>query len=872
MGDIPAVQPELIVANNFKVLISHNWDHKEADETLDAFVEALAMKLRKLPAKYNQYFSVELLYDRMGAMHPHASYGDQIDPLCDKSDMAVFIMSNGWPLSSACRQEAANFEARGMKDGKLPFFAVQLCDRRHELPDAYSKLPSYPEHVAREFDGSSNLLEIWEAPISKRDRFVAVIRDAICDYLMTLEGPRTPPSGPGSKGANRRLAREQLRQATFSPDVPEDKRISNYLTADIGDDSKIIDEKGLPAVDTIVDWSADPDAQSRLLVLLGGFGMGKTTTVQLVHEALRTKMEHGDGPTPIYLDFRRLIPTAEEGKPLNASLSDIIHATLHSDVAAKIGGKDVIDLIRNTSCLVIFDGLDEIGNKIGRDYAAQLYRQFLDLIPASASALEAKGEPPDWQACPTRLILTCRTHFFRSLKEQNALLNGSHRRASLSSHKHGNGFLTYYMAPLRPDQIKSLFLNHLGPDLGNKTFALIQTIHDLPGLATRPIMARFISEVAGQLVELHSAGSTINIATIYEELFEQGLARDAEKRPLLNTQDRRELLISLAEHLHCEGLGAQPADSLEKWFDRFALNHDGIKLLLAGSSTRTRDLLHTELENASFLVRGSDDVFSFAHTSYYEYFLAEAITNAPDDTDFARFAKRPMSAETYEFIAAIAQRDDREAFTIQRWQKVLCSDAEITLRKLAFDILSNLRAEVFPQGANLSDFDLRKFEFSKGQLLRQIDFTGAQLNGIEMSNVSFENCQMDQANFANAVLDRVCISNAIGTPVGLLSARGDQAILPEDWRQLIQNRDAYWLDQKTYRGSHIATTLKVTSVAFSPDGTRVLTGSNDRSARLWDAATGAQKIALFALPDSLAVLGQDMRVQQNGANFWKYVN
>jgi WD40 repeat protein len=30
----------------------------------------------------------------------------------------------------------------------------------------------------------------------------------------------------------------------------------------------------------------------------------------------------------------------------------------------------------------------------------------------------------------------------------------------------------------------------------------------------------------------------------------------------------------------------------------------------------------------------------------------------------------------------------------------------------------------------------------------------------------------------------------------------------------------------------------VTAVAYSPDGTRVLTGSQDKTARLWDAATG----------------------------------
>ena len=32
----------------------------------------------------------------------------------------------------------------------------------------------------------------------------------------------------------------------------------------------------------------------------------------------------------------------------------------------------------------------------------------------------------------------------------------------------------------------------------------------------------------------------------------------------------------------------------------------------------------------------------------------------------------------------------------------------------------------------------------------------------------------------------------------------------------------------------------VTSVAFSPDGKRILTGSDDKTARVWDAETGTR--------------------------------
>src|SRR5262249_23512341 len=53
-----------------------------------------------------------------------------------------------------------------------------------------------------------------------------------------------------------------------------------------------------------------------------------------------------------------------------------------------------------------------------------------------------------------------------------------------------------------------------------------------------------------------------------------------------------------------------------------------------------------------------------------------------------------------------------------------------------------------------------------------------------------------------------------------------------------------WLRETPLRATLMGHSDAISSVAFSPDGQRVLTGSYDTTARVWDATTGQQKAAL----------------------------
>ena len=258
-----------------------------------------------------------------------------------------------------------------------------------------------------------------------------------------------------------------LRRREIELDTPAQKLVNAKMLEDKGDDMHEAGDDGVSAVQTLYDWAVDPNAKHRTVVLLGGFGMGKTTTVQMLHERLYQEAhKNRDVPVPIYLDFRRLIPETEHGKALIINRGTLIARALHPDVVSAIGSGKIIDVIRNENCVVIFDGLDEVGNRIGREHATQLYRQFLEIIPAEIQADEAKSGEVDWVKCKTRLVVTCRTHFFRTLREQNSMLCGAHRGISISRSGKSNhaipGTRLYYMAPLSLEQIEELFTKYLG--------------------------------------------------------------------------------------------------------------------------------------------------------------------------------------------------------------------------------------------------------------------------------------------------------------------------------------------------------------------------------------------------------------------------
>ena len=837
-----------IAIPTYQIMISHGWEGGAVDDILKQFVNKLKDKLENLPQRFRDQFSVRVWIDYED-IHSRSTFEEQADQACENSDFAVFITNDKWFNSEPCKREYQHFAKRRLPDGVRPFLLIQLSGDPADQDAEFRSQPCLPLWWERKCKGSDELkfktlLELWEnGNEADKDAFTTYVRKEICEHLKEFEGPVTDPEPSGQR---RSISAPRLRDIDFTKasmfhDIPQEQTIeTKFLSEDKNNpDEREAAENSIPALPYLEDWAKDPAAKHRVLAILGGFGMGKTVIVQRLADKL---FRDGNGPTPIYLDFRRLIPTANPGQPIRSELSDIILQTIGGEAAKRINAEKLIAMIRSEPCVVILDGLDEIGNRIGRDHAAALYRQLLELIPRAAWQADSQNEgTPDWEACPTRLIITCRTHFFRSLAEEQstfALSDRGDRRLRASIH-------TLHMAPLTMEAIEELFIKSLGEEEGQRTLQTIQKIHDLPGLARRPIMARYISEIAGSLLLRHQAGAVINIATIYEELFNRGLERDSEKRQALTSSDRVDILKALALHLHAQGAQTMDIASLEGWFDRFAANHPGIELILKSGGIGARGLLQTELRNASFLVRIHDDRFVFAHTSFFEYFLGLALRDAVLAGNVSALANHPLSRETIEFcFAAVKQKNREEEFDRALIGRITSDDPRED-RALIWRLIQFEGSEVVapPSGANLSRLDLRDLRLKPGVVWQGINLEHAVLTGLKAHDITFRNVAFENAFIGDAQFEDCRFIHCSGRTHGGTSARLWQGHCDAASASIFEDTLFRWPSEEgsslpiQINGGH---SNRITSVAFALDGATLLTGSNDGTVRLWDTETGAE--------------------------------
>ena len=614
------------------------------------------------------------------------------------------------------------------------------------------------------------------------------------------------------------------------------------------------------AVERLVSWACGSDDEhSPMCALLGDLGTGKTTTTVLATQRLLELRKAGEQvPLPIYFDLRDLSPTALKDFGLRTLLTQLLAKASLSNVTVD----NILTTIQDEHTLIVFDGLDEVLVHLTPGDGQRLTRSLLEVLD-----LDDRGSQED--SPRTRLLLSCRTQYFRTVEEEFSFFDGQGRE-----NKRGKDYLVLTLLPFNEDQIREYLRRNVPEADINQLMETICSVHNLSELASQPVLLNMICQVLPTIYEDLSAGHEVRSVDLYEGFVNEWLRRDDGKRTLI-PEHKIQLMTHLAWQVWRSGSRTWPAHWMEDWMLKFLHSHPDMELHYAG---RMPDQWKQDFRTATFLTRRGDD-FSFAHSSLLEYFLAVRLADSleVESEDEARAAwdiTRP-SDETFAFFAELI---DRLPSPTQRQRLA-------RLTHVGRHANPNARTNVFAytlraldKGAphprtdalNLSGADLRGWTIGsektplnlagislQGARLDDARIRRARLDGIDATAASmrrtlFEHCTLTQANleeadlagtvFRHCDLDGASLDKATRYRTQLLHTKGYRRELPDTLTAPLSEHDPLRvLPEAQILGGHSSW---VSAVAWSPDGHHIFTGSGDGTARIWDATTGDNTLTL----------------------------
>ncbi len=646
----------------------------------------------------------------------------------------------------------------------------------------------------------------------------------------------------------------------------------------------------------ILNWALETDVP--FFALLGDFGTGKTFTCRMLAREINARHEESPEAVPlcIYIDLRRVstrIGTEKKVPRLTDVLHDAIESTKDPLDKSIVTPEDIIRLVRANRAMIIFDGLDEKTVHFTPDET----NQFIAELWSIREQRDAKAK----KLPQGKILISCRTHYFRDTIEQNTLFLGRDREGRTREE-----YQSCTLLPFDTEQIREYLEKRLGCDEKkiDRIIELFQQVHNLKDLASRPYTLNLITEFIPDIERLASDGSPVNTSTLYNTTVDNWLARDEGKHEF-STPHKKRLMKSLAAEIHKRNGVGMEADELDEWLDEWLYRNPVIK---DAYERINRETLKKDLRTATFIIREEENSFSFAHTSLQEFFLAGFIVDALSAMHFEpqELEMNMPSKETLDFVTDMLAADERKSSkVIAALASILESAYHISASELAFALWLKLHEHGMrtpaPRTVHLEKADLG------GWVIGNLNLSGAGFDEANLRGTSFRKTELSRTSFkrANLVNAEFLDCNASGADFS------DTDSVAGTWRNCNLS-DSRWsssqlrlasfvecrvigIDNFPEEGPAVAARCKgltsspipvntrfsiydghsnwVTAAGFSPDGTRIISGSWDNTIKLWDAESGSCIKTMANLPDNETASWNDteLRLLSLSKEAWRWI-
>ncbi|MEU7141617.1 trypsin-like peptidase domain-containing protein [Nocardia sp. NPDC046473] len=394
------------------------------------------------------------------------------------------------------------------------------------------------------------------------------------------------------------------------------------------------------------------DDEQSLLSFLGDYGTGKTTLcLRLTYELAKICLMNPRATRiPLFVPLRDLDPRVG----VRGFVQDVLN-----EYGIRSADATAVDIMMRDGRFVLFvDGFDEVADRLDRRGVLQLFSQISHLAAGRA-----------------KVVLTCRTHYFRSEHQSLATLAPKNMTPLMREMHHRRDFRILELSKYDESRLLDLMSRHSANY--REQWLRMQTIYNLADLARTPILANIMVNSLEELFAMRSRDE-VTSASLYDVYTKFWLDRD-DDRSEVTTHERELFAEELAWRMYRE--------------DRLSISHEELSEAVSSyfSEGRRRngewlDRVDVNIRACSFLARDAHGNYRFAHKSFMEFFVAKKLARYLSQWPHMDLWPRAVQFEVGVFLGQLLGADDLrliKAYSLDRTNNTflrgLCMDVQMSV-------------------------------------------------------------------------------------------------------------------------------------------------------------------------------------------------